>query len=406
MTKTFAILEGNMERLQKKITRIQNKCKKYGCGFHFAEVGEEYREVKDYGRLDPITGKPATYTARFILVEAEGVAVVNGWKFIASVEHTEKGNIINKACGIEVPERYYTSDPVCEHCNTKRFRKDTFIVMNEETGGFKQVGKSCLADYTHGMSAEGVAQYTAAFEEIIKGEEPYEGCSYTRYIGTEEFLRYVAETIRHFGYVKNDCDKRSTRDRAADYYGVEHGWHFIGDLKEKYRNEMLGCGFNAESDEAKAEAAKALEWLDDQSEENNYMHNLKVACSLDHVSGRNLGILASLFPTYNRELVREEQRKLEVAKGAASEYVGKVGDRVEIKVDSVKLITSWETMYGVTFVWKITGEDGNIYTWKTNNIILEDVVSIKGTVKEHKEFRGVKQTELTRCKCAACKDRD
>ena len=32
--------------------------------------------------------------------------------------------------------------------------------------------------------------------------------------------------------------------------------------------------------------------------------------------------------------------------------------------------------------------------------IPEDVKTIKGTVKAHKEYNGTKQTELTRCKCA------
>lgn len=145
---TYAIHEDNMPRLMKKMTRIQNKCKKYGCDFHFAEVGEEYRELK--------TEDGEKYTARFVLVEAEGKAVVNEWKFVASIQNTEKGNIINKATDeVEVPERYYTGAPVCEHCGNKRVR-NTFLVLNEETGEFKQVGRSCLCDYTHGMSAEGV----------------------------------------------------------------------------------------------------------------------------------------------------------------------------------------------------------------------------------------------------------
>ena len=41
----YSIWEGNMESFMKKVTRIQNKCKNYGCDFHFEEVGEEYKEV-------------------------------------------------------------------------------------------------------------------------------------------------------------------------------------------------------------------------------------------------------------------------------------------------------------------------------------------------------------------------
>lgn len=50
----------------------------------------------------------------------------------------------------------------------------------------------------------------------------------------------------------------------------------------------------------------------------------------------------------------------------------------------------------------MTTEDGNILIWKTGKWFGDDfdVTTITGTVKAHNEFRGVKQTELTRCKLA------
>ncbi len=110
----YAIYEGNLDRLEKKLKRIFNKCKAYGCDFHYEQTGEEFRELKDE--------KGNKYTARFVLVEAEGTAVINDWEFVAELEHTENGNIITGVAGIEVPERYYTTTPVCEHCNSKRWK--------------------------------------------------------------------------------------------------------------------------------------------------------------------------------------------------------------------------------------------------------------------------------------------
>lgn len=395
--KQFAIYEGNMERLVKKINRIRNKCEKYGCEFHFAEVGEEFRTI-ELENGDKVT-------ARFVLVEAEGIAKVNGWRFVATVEHTEKGNIINKAFDIEVPERYYTSSSVCEHCNSKRYRKDTYLVMNEETGEFKQVGKSCLKDFTGGMSAEGVAQYTALFEELIEGEAPC-GSRGESYYPVKEFLMYVAETIKHFGYVRTQDSGYSTRDRAFAYYKLENGGRFFEKEEERLREEMQSVSFDASNNVEFAE--KALEWLNSQEESNNYMHNLKTACSLEYTSYRNLGILTSLYPTYNRELEyqaekaeQERQRALEQASVQNSTHIGNVGDRIEIAVHSIDCVTSWETQYGVTRIYKIVDTNGNVYTWKTSNFIEEEKVSkVKGTVKSHNEYRGIKQTEITRCKVA------
>lgn len=204
----YAIYEGNIDRLEKKLKRISNKCKAYGCDFHYEQTGEEFRELKDE--------KGNKYTARFVLVEAEGTAIINDWEFIAELEHTENGNIITGVAGVEVPERYYTSKPMCEHCNSKRYRKNTYIVRNKTTGEFKQVGKSCLKDFTHGMSAEAVTQYMSLFDTLIEGETPEPGCSYQRYVNTKEYLSYVAETIRHFGYTRSSDEGISTAIRGGE----------------------------------------------------------------------------------------------------------------------------------------------------------------------------------------------
>ena len=36
----YAIYEGNLDRLEKKLKRIFNKCKAYGCDFHYQQTGE------------------------------------------------------------------------------------------------------------------------------------------------------------------------------------------------------------------------------------------------------------------------------------------------------------------------------------------------------------------------------
>lgn len=101
----YAIPEENMERLKKKLATIKKKCSQYGCEFVFNEVGEEFREV--------LTEDGMKQTIRFILVEAEGCAVVNGWQFVAALEHTDKGNIIKGIADVEVPDRYYNAAPCC-----------------------------------------------------------------------------------------------------------------------------------------------------------------------------------------------------------------------------------------------------------------------------------------------------
>lgn len=394
----YAIFEGNMERLEKKLQRIANKCKKYGNDFTYEKVGEEYRVQKDEDGNE--------YTTRYIIVEAEGKAIVNDWKFIASVEHTEKGNIIKKCCDdVEVPERYYTSETVCEHCNSRRYRKNTFIVYNEITKEFKQVGKSCLKDFTCGMSAEGIVQYISLFDALIEGEYIEAGYHAIRYIEVEEAMQYIAETIKHFGYVRAE-ETRPTKQRAREYFEVEHGMiggYYGRKYAEELRAEIEAVSFNAKSDYAKELTEKVLAWIEEQEESNNYFHNLKTVCSLEYITFENFGLLASVFPAYDRNLEREKQKAEEQTQEQKSEFVGNVGDRITVQIADFGIVTSWATEYGMTYIYKIVDTDGNIYTWKTSGGIAEETTEIVGTVKAHNEYRGTKQTELTRVRKASNK---
>lgn len=394
----YRIYEGNMERLEKKLNRIAKKCKKYGNDFKYEQVGEEFTEHTDEDGN--------TYTVRYVLVEAEGKAIINDWKFIACVEHTNKGNIISKCgCEVEVPERYYTSESICEHCNSKRYRKDTYIVQNTETGEFKQVGKSCLKDFTCGMSAEGIASYISLFDELIQGEVIEGGYHGTRYIEVKESLQYIAETIRHFGYVRSD-DTRPTKQRAREYYELEHGMlsgYYDKERAKELRAEMESVSFKYDSEYAKELTENVLKWIEEQEESTNYIHNLKTVCSLEYVSFDKFGLLASMFPTYDKQLVREKQKAEEKAQEQQSEYVGNVGDRITVQIADFKIVTSWETEFGLTKIFKIVDTDGNIYTWKTSGGIADGTETIVGTVKAHNEYRDVKQTELTRVRKASNK---
>lgn len=399
----YEIFEGNMERLQKKLNHIFNKCKKYGNEFSFKEIGEVY---KPYTNDD---GKEVML--RYVVVDVEGTAKVNDWEFAAKIEHTEKGNVIT-GYGIEIPIRYHDCSPWCEHCKTSRWRKDSYIVHNTKTDEFKQVGRNCLADYTNGLSAEMVASFISCFDEVMKFESPIGslGVSNT-YLDKYTMLLYGAEAVRCFGYRKRydeyDEPTYSTAQMAYDFYDVDHTsptyynkkWYY------KVRRTMENAGVDINRKETKEFVDGALKWIEEQDGNNNYYNNLKVVCSLDYVKHKNLGILISLIPAFTkateRKIERENRLEKEKSESEISQYVGEVGKRVSVKIVSHKIVTSWDTEYGTVRIYKFVDENGNVLVWKTSKYIEKDEDEkfvLTGTVKEHKEYRGTKQTELTRCK--------
>ncbi len=94
---------------------------------------------------------------------------------------------------------------------------------------------------------------------------------------------------------------------------------------------------------------------------------------------------------------RQKQREVE---GRASEYVGEVKARFEFEAEVIGVYGT-EGFYGHTDIVKFKDLDGNLFTWFASdytNLERGDRMTIKGTVKKHEEYRGIKQTILARCK--------
>lgn len=110
------------------------------------------------------------------------------------------------------------------------------------------------------------------------------------------------------------------------------------------------------------------------------------------------------------ERARREAEEARIkAEKAISQHVGQVGDKVEFKGTYVRS-GSWEQKafrgYGMDtmYIHTFKDADGNVFTWKTQRSFAfeygENVV-VKGTIKNHSEYKDEKQTELTRCKVTA-----
>lgn len=101
---------------------------------------------------------------------------------------------------------------------------------------------------------------------------------------------------------------------------------------------------------------------------------------------------------------KAEQERIEAEK-TKSQHYGNIGDKIEVK--AVYKFSAWyecksfmgygmETHYIHTFK---VGDDTLV--WKTTRglgLEVDAQVSLKGTIKEHTEYNGEKQTILTRCK--------
>lgn len=89
-----------------------------------------------------------------------------------------------------------------------------------------------------------------------------------------------------------------------------------------------------------------------------------------------------------------------------SKYYGEPKQRITrtVKVKEIYAFETNYTYYGETsYLYLFEDSENHVFTWKTSvgfGVDLENgtEITIKGTIKEHKEYKGTRQTVLTRCK--------
>lgn len=110
-----------------------------------------------------------------------------------------------------------------------------------------------------------------------------------------------------------------------------------------------------------------------------------------------------------REAAEAERKAKEEAERIrrAGNYIGEVGQKVKMMVTFDHEV-SFETMYGFMTIYTMKDTNGNMLIWKTGSGSLMnkageipesgDKIEIQGTIKDHSEYNGVKQTVLIRVK--------
>lgn len=388
----YAIYEDFFEDVEKKLNRVAKKCIKHGNDFTFEVKGEEIREKFDeeYG---------ITRYHKFILVEVDGTAKIDDWECIAVLEVHDAGNIIRRInTEIDIPNRFKNTKNLCEHCNSKRQRNNLYVIHNVKTDEWKQVGGNCLKLYTGGLSMEYVAAYMDGITEL----EEFDGIvgHGKAYYHVDEVLSYAVEVINKTGYFNAQSMlptkyivstlMHNTMDKAIDSINRDFA---------DARLNVRVCHNDFHKNSTKDTVEKIVEYYKSIDDDSEFIHNVKVMLNEQYVLAKNFGFLCYLPSGYAKHIEKE----IEKVKRVETKHFGEVGNRYKDKViQDVTLVTSWETQWGYTHVYKIILEDNSVLVWKTSNYLYtekdEKFDKISFTVKEHKEYKGEKQTEVTKCK--------
>lgn len=424
---TFTVYAELAPEVSKKLDRLAKKAERYEIPFSYT-VSEEHPQtvaVRDVDHATQTIHTVNTYTVAAVDfdVECDGLIRANGWTVRAKIEHGENGNIVTGFGTAEVNREWYKAPARCDHCRSNRFRSVTFIC--EKDGEMRQVGRTCLHDYT-GISPATAAMWAEIQDLMDRGTDctrsEWEDNRPTPMHDVLSILAHACDTIREFGYRKS-AETNSTRDMVTKrVMSNEEPSAEALDRAADIRDWLIGRNEKAAADDAELRELWDLHCAADDDGDERYwgrvreinnawdaVGDLERNCFPLALSGyaklSHIGRLVYMPVAYERFLERktqaEQRESARAAAAASSEYVGEVGKRLTITTASAELVTSWEGFYGVTFLYRFTDEGGNVFVWRASRSIeVSDNMTIKGTVKEHSEYNGVKQTVISRCAVA------
>jgi hypothetical protein len=314
----------------------------------------------------------------------------NGWDLLATLDWDSADDlIVRTAPGVTSVNRDGLEPGYCAHCKTIRQRSNTYLVGNRATGEQVQVGSTCIKDFLGWTGSVVFCDTRSVTEEV---EVALGSCRVERQFTTLTVLAAAWAATTMFGYVKAGDWTRTPTTRLVR--------QLLDPRTQADRDAAQECA--PVIADAAGMAAELRDWLlsEEFEGDSEYVRNLKVIASSAWVSPRNFGLLVSApqarARVQERTLIRERERD-----EVADEFLGEIKQRIELTV-RVKAIDFIPGNYGVTTLYTLIDKAGHLVKWFASRQILGDKVSdewvtIKGTVKKHDEYRGRKETVLSRC---------
>lgn len=392
-----------------KIAKINARAAKRGlAGRLDVEAGEPHmvqiRERDGYMLPFPV------YEER-IEVELTGEAPrFAGWTFAARIDiqgYDEDGKPIftlATAPGIEHLDRDGIDASVCEHCGTRRRRKNTYVLLgtsDEHAGRRVVVGSTCLKDF---LGWEG---HIAWLDTPDLDDEEWFGSirgPETSY-AVADILRLAIASTRMRGYVPGSAyGQTSTREHVGTVFLTRPT------SAQRAAAEELSA---AAAEVDPTEVTTMIETL--TSEEfpgkspSTYAENLKVLLAVTHIHASGLGTLVSAPQAYAKHLGIAADRAAREAGRAASEWIGTKGEKITVTL-TVERLSQIVNHYGgqPTYSTLVSGrtEAGEIVKCFTAAAWVSDIevgqqITLTATVKDHESYEGTKQTLVARPKPVA-----
>ena len=374
---TFEIPAFRRATIETRLAKLAKKAVKNGN----PDVTLSFGEVFSREMMTESGKMIIDYVAVTVSGEAPRIA---GWDFLARIELLGEENLVHRVPGTTktLEERFRTHDGFCDHCNSARRRNDVFVLANDE----KQiaVGRQCLREFLGIDDPKAIVARAQFFEELKNVEEEDDMGNFGSFgfYGLNEVLVLAAANIRKSGYVS----------KARQ---IETGYATTGEMVAW---GIAGIpGYKIEPVEADREwAEKTIGFFRrDTSFGNDYMDNIRVLMKQDIIKKEHVSLISSAVITAQRELAPKAEVK-------ESNFVGEVKGRLkDISLLLERIIYLGSGSFGPSYLHLLKDSNGNAFSWITGNKVEAaegTEIKVDATVKDHKLYKGTKQTVLTRAK--------
>lgn len=342
-------------RFEKKVAQINKKAIALGYdAIAVTDVSESFESVDGrYRKVHAVT------------IKAPEVFVRPGWEVVGLVESIKNSDKkIVTGLGTELSASWESHNMCCDHCGTKRARKQVFLVQSGDQ--LLSVGKQCLEGYT-GINPEMVL----ALSQLWTAPDDFPTARVQSFVSVLDVITAALTAIRIDGFTSKKgaqfSDRRPTFIRVAE---IIDG--FSGYRNQEERDAMLSAYQISEEDEQQALAINN-EWLAYDGQEA-FLTNLKNFAQAGIVEDKFLSHIVAGTGT------AIATPKPATPKPKMAGFVGTVGQRTTCRAKAIAL-RQYESYYGQGWMVIFQTEDNQKLTWFTSSAI-GDFMNFQGEASQ------------------------
>jgi len=374
------------ELIVKELNKIAQKFhKRYSTLVDWTKTDKKVIRTSATGLRFPVTVCVYNITIKIPVIKWKG------YEYIATLK---------KECGDEKENQVFTSLDEdfsayfdgkfrCDHCETNRFRK-TVHLFRQASGKELMIASTCSKQYfgidvankIHKiftfLAKDGTKSiFDKVFDKFWKKSCPFD---------TETFCKLCYGIITRDGqYISG-----GVTTGEADRY-MSSSMSYLSKEIEGMRKEVKKILNLAKNFDYNA----VVKYWKNKKDQDNFTNNVNVAFTMYHPQH---GYLAWAVFDYMKNIEKFGQKVIQ--SNEKSQHLGDIGERIESEV-TINNIRNINTRFGWSKLVEMIDKQGNVLNWWTSKsigFVKGDCVRVSGIVKNHDEYKGVKNTTIKNCK--------